>query len=212
MISYHLPEHKLILASSSQTRAQILRAALIDFEQAPANIDEAAIKQAGQAEGISPEHIAITLAELKGQAVSQKHDGYVLGCDQLLVLNGVIFSKPENRAEAKHHLQQLSGQCHELHTALVLFKSAERIWHHHCVSRLTMRALREDEIDVYLDLFGEQALCSPGCYQIENGGSHLFSEINGVYFDILGLPLLPLLTILRAHGLTATKKGEMAEI
>lgn len=212
MIRYHLPEHTLILASASQTRAQILRAALIDFEQVPAHIDEAAVKQAGQAEAIAPEHIAITLAELKGQAVSQKHDGYVLGCDQLLVLDGVIFSKPENRAEAKQHLQQLSGQCHELHTAIVLFKSAERIWHHHSVSRLTMRSLKEDEIDAYLNLFGEQAVCSPGCYQIENGGSHLFSDIRGVYYDILGLPLLPLLTILRAHGLTATKKGEAGEI
>jgi len=201
MTGWGFDADRVILASTSQTRAQILRQAGLIFDVAAAPIDEQAIKQAGIAEQVSPEDIAITLAEMKGQIIAQNQPCFVIGCDQLLSCEGKIFSKPENEQQARTQLASLSGKTHTLHTAVVLFHAGRRIWHHCSACDLTMRHLSEAEINDYVSYVGARVTTSPGCYQIENQGAHLFVKMHGVYYDILGLPLLPLLDILRRHGL-----------
>ena len=207
MMKWSLSNQPLILASASQTRARLLEAAKLLFEIVPADIDEEAIKQSALQDGFSHEDLVILLAELKAEAVSQEHIGYVLGCDQILVCAEKLFSKPKDLVEAKAHLSALQGRKHVLITACVLFHCQNRIWHHLSTSTLTMRALSETEIDNYIVCFPEACLSTPGAYQIEKGGAHLFTDIAGSNFDILGLPLLPLLAFLRERGLTAEKTG-----
>jgi len=197
---------QLILASASPTRGRLLTAAKINYHTHPAHIDEKSIKLAAQAENISPIDISISLAELKAQSIAINYPNYIIGCDQLLEYDGTILSKPENLTIAKTQIATLSGQTHKLHTAAVLFHHHQRIWHHHVICEMTMRKLSEEEIDAYITNFGEQALVSSGGYQIEGGGVHLFQNMNGSWYDILGLPLLPLLDILRRHGLQPTEE------
>ena len=173
------------------------------FDAKAAPIDEEAIKQAGLAENVPPDDIAITLAALKAQKLASQKEGYIIGCDQLLSCEGAIFSKPRSKQEAAQHLEKLSGKTHRLHNAVVVFQAGRRIWHHCSYADLTMRKLTAQDIADYLAFCGSDCLSSPGCYQIEAGGAQLFSEIKGVYYDILGLPLLPLLQLLREHGLMA---------
>ncbi len=178
-----------------------MRTAGIVFEAKPAAIDEEAIKEAGIAEEIEADDIAITLAELKAEKIARQYSGYIIGSDQLLTSDGEIFSKPENKDQAVTHLEKLAGKTHRLNNAVVVFQNGRRIWHHCSHADLTMRNLGAEDITAYLAFCGEQCLSSPGCYQIEAAGAQLFTEIKGVYYDILGLPLLPLLAFLREHGL-----------
>ena len=207
MIKWSLSGQPLILASASPTRAKVLEAAKLSIEIIPAAIDEDAVKQSALQSGFSHEDLVILLAELKAEAVSQQHMGYVLGCDQILVCAKRLFNKPKNLVEAKAHLSALQGRKHVLITACVLFHAQKRIWHQLSKSSLTMRALSESEIDEYIFSFPEACLSSPGAYQIEAGGAHLFSEIVGSSYDILGLPLLPLLAFLRERGLAFKETG-----
>jgi septum formation protein len=207
MTSWHIPNSKIYLASASQTRIKMLRLAGLVFEAQASSVDEQAIKQAGIAENIEPADIAITLAEVKAGKLASQKDGYIIGCDQLLSCEGEIFSKPASMAQAADHLQKLAGKTHQLYTAAVVFQHGRRIWHHCSRSELAIRRLGQQDIAEYLDFCGQDALLSPGCYQIEAGGAYLFSDIKGVYYDILGLPLLPLLAFLREHGLCATASG-----
>ena len=203
MAGWAITEHKIYLASASQTRVHLLRSAGLVFDAKAAPIDEEAIKQAGLAENVPPDDIAITLAELKAQKLASQKEGYIIGCDQLLSCEGAIFSKPRSEQEAAQHLEKLNGKTHRLHNAVVVFQAGRRIWHHCSHADLTMRKLTAQDIADYLAFCGSDCLSSPGCYQIEAGGAQLFSEIKGVYYDILGLPLLPLLQLLREHGLMA---------
>ena len=203
MAGWAITKHKIYLASASQTRVHLLRTAGLVFDAKAAPIDEEAIKQAGLAENVPPDDIAITLAELKAQKLVSQKEGYIIGCDQLLSCEGAIFSKPRSEQEAAQHLEKLSGKTHRLHNAVVVFQAGRRIWHHCSHADLTMRKLTAQDIADYLAFCGSDCLSSPGCYQIEAGGAQLFSEIKGVYYDILGLPLLPLLQLLREHGLMA---------
>ena len=205
MMKWSLSGQPLILASASSTRAGMLEAAKLLFEIAPASIDEEAIKYSALEDGFSFEDLVILLAELKAEAVSQQNIGYVLGCDQILVCAKQLFSKPKNLIEAKTHLLALQGRKHVLITACVLFQHQERIWHHLSTSTLMMRSLSEGEIDNYIAGFPEACLSTPGAYQIETGGAHLFTDIKGSNYDILGLPMLPLLAFLRERGLTVRK-------
>ena len=207
MTGWHIPNSKIYLASASQTRIHMLRVAGLVFEAQAASVDEQAIKQAGIAENIAPADIATTLAEVKAGKLASQKEGYVIGCDQLLSCVGEIFSKPASMKQAGEHLQKLAGKTHQLFTAAVVFQHGRRIWHHCSRSDLAMRLLDQREIIDYLDFCGQNALLSPGCYQIEVGGAYLFSDIQGVYYDILGLPLLPLLAFLREHGLSALAPG-----
>ncbi len=207
MIKWSISGQPLILASASPTRAKLLEAAKLFFTIIPAAVDEEAIKHSALQNGLSHKDLVELLAEFKAKTVSQQHMGYVLGCDQLLVCGEQSFSKPKNIGEAKAHLLALQGRKHALMTACVLFYDQKRIWHYISTSNLTMRALSEAEIDYYIAAFPEACLSTPGAYQVELGGAHLFADIIGPNYDILGLPLLPLLAFLRDRGLEAKQTG-----
>ena len=200
-VNWSIKGQQIYLASASQTRVQLLRTAGLVFDAKPASIDEEVIKEAGIAENIEADDIAITLAELKAEKIAHQYSGYIIGSDQLLTCDGEVFSKPESETQAAAHLKKLAGRTHHLHNAVVVFQNGRRIWHHCSHADLTMRKLGAEDITAYLAFCGKQSLSSPGCYQIEAGGAQLFTEIKCVYYDILGLPLLPLLAFLREHGL-----------
>ena len=201
MHSYSLKDGDLILASASVTRQKMLADMHIACTAIPAHIDEQAVKQAGLADNMRPEDIAEMLADLKARQIALTRADYVLGCDQLLVCDGQIFSKAETEAAARQNLKALSGKTHQLISAAVIYFQNNRIWHHVASASLTMKQLSDDEIDAHCTLNSEALLNSVGCYQLERGGAHLFTSISGDFFDILGLPLLPLLGFLRNRGL-----------
>ena len=203
-----LPAGDLVLASASSIRAKILHDAGLGFRCYPVVIDEESIRASASAEAVPVGDIAIMLAEMKAAAAVQRLaletdslPAFVLGCDQILACDDVIYSKPQNQTMAKAQLMALSDKTHQLFSAAVLYCSGERIWHHLAIAKITMRRLDEDFIDPYLDRLGAAAFSSPASYQIENLGAHLLSRIDGCHFSILGLPLLELLGILREHGL-----------
>ena len=204
----HLPAGDLVLASASIIRAKILHDAGLGYRCYPVAVDEESVRASASAEAVPVGDIAIMLAEMKAAAAVQRlaletdpAPAYVLGCDQILFCDEVIYNKPQNHAMAKAQLMTLSGKTHELFSAAVLYRHGERIWHHLAIAKITMRHLDEDFIDSYLDRLGAAAFSSPASYQIENLGAHLLSRIDGCHFSILGLPLLELLGILREHGL-----------
>jgi septum formation protein len=204
-----LPNGDLVLASASATRVKLLKDAGIGFYQYPVSIDEGALRAAAIAENIPARDIAVMLAEMKASVAVQRLNTehsvsavYVLGCDQILVCDDIIYSKPKDIVTAKSQLLALSGKTHQLFTAGVLFQSGKRIWHHLSVADMTMRHFDDGFIDFYLDQLGETAFFSPASYQIESIGAQLFSQIKGCHYSILGIPLLELISILREHGLS----------
>jgi septum formation protein len=191
----------LILASKSPFRAAILRNAGISFRTEAADIDERAAEAPLMKSGASAEDIASVLAEAKALDVSARFpDGLILGADQTLSLNDGLFHKPEDMEAARRHLLKLSGNMHILSSALVLARRGETIWRDVSVARLTMRKLSPSFIGQHLARVGAAALSSVGAYQYEGEGIQLFEEIDGDYFTIVGLPLLPLLAQLRRLG------------
>jgi len=192
----------LILASQSRARQMLLANAGIDFEAAPAHIDERAIQEAtGPA---SPSDIAARLAREKALVVSARKPGrHVVGADQTLALGERLFNKPDGRAQALAQLQALAGQSHQLHSAIAVVRDGRVLFEHVAIAGLTMRPLQESEIVTYLDEAGDAVTSSVGAYQLEGLGVHLFDRIEGDHFTILGLPLLPLLGFLRGEGLLA---------
>jgi len=203
-----LPAGDLVLASASSTRAKILLDAGLSYRRYPVAIDEESVRASASAEAVPIGDIATILAEMKAAVAVQRLaletdpvPAYVLGCDQILSCDEVIYNKPQNHSMAKAQLMDLSGKTHQLFSAAVLYRNSERIWHHLAIAKITMRRLDEDFINSYLDRLGAAAFTSPASYQIENLGAHLLSRIDGCHFSILGLPLLELLGILREHGL-----------
>jgi septum formation protein len=190
----------LILASQSKARQSLLAGAGITFESDPADIDEREIQATS---GLSaPSEIADLLAREKARAVSARRpQRYVVGADQTLALGTRIFNKPSDRAQAVDQLRALSGQCHELHAAVVVAHGGKLLFEHVSIARMTMRPLGEVEIDRYLAEAGDAVTSSVGAYQLEGLGVHLFERIEGDHFTILGLPLLPLLAFLRSEKL-----------
>jgi len=191
----------VILASGSRTRRAMLAAAGVVADAVRPPVDEDALKASLMAEGVSPRDVADALAELKAVAVSARHPGaLVIGADQVLVLDGKILSKAEDRAEAKATLALLSGKRHDLISAAVVALDGKPIWRAVDSARLDVRPLSEGFIDGYLDQLGDAAFDSVGAYQLEGLGAQLFNRVEGDYFTILGLPLLPLLDLLRRYG------------
>ena len=193
---------RLVLASQSRARQLLLANAGIDFEAIPADIDERAAQQSA---GLSaPADIAMLLARAKAVAVSiQKPDRYVVGADQTLALGQRLFNKPSGRLEAAEQLRSLAGRTHELNSAVAVAHGGEIVFVHVALARMTVRPLNEVEIEAYLTHAGEAVTSSVGAYQLEGPGVHLFERIEGDYFTILGLPLLPLLAFLRSEKLLA---------
>ncbi|MGC2809855.1 MAG: Maf family protein [Bradyrhizobium sp.] len=190
----------LILASQSRARQTLLAHAGIVFEAVPAEIDEREIqRRSGLA---APGDIAGLLAREKAVAVSGLRPGrLVVGADQTLALGRELFSKPDDRAQARAQLSALAGGNHELHSAVAVARNGKLLFEALALARMTMRPLSAAQIDAYLDAAGEAVTGSVGAYQLEGLGVHLFERIEGDHFTILGLPLLPLLGFLRSERL-----------
>jgi septum formation protein len=192
----------LILASASASRRRLLANAGVAVEAVKAAVDEDSAKASLRADGAAPDAIADTLAEMKAMRVSGKYpEAMVIGADQVLALEGAVYDKPADRERAHAHLAALQGRSHVLVTSTVIVRGGERIWGHTYRATLHMRPLSDATIAHYLDAVGDKALESVGAYQLEGLGAHLFTRVEGDFFTILGLPLLPLLGFLRQHGL-----------
>jgi septum formation protein len=197
-------DHRLILASKSASRAAVMRAAGLVFEQIVAGVDEDAIKDSLRAEGAPVSKQADLLAETKAMKVSVAQRGVVLGADQMLDLDGVAFDKPKTMDEARENLRRLRGKTHILQTSIVACVEGSAVWRHLAQPRLRMRNFSDDFLEAYLERSGDAILSSVGAYQLEGLGAQLFDRIDGDYFSILGLPLLPLTGWLRDRGTLAS--------
>lgn len=192
--------HRLILASKSKSRASVLKAVGLQFEQIGSGVDEDALKDALRAEGATVAKQADLLAETKALKVSISHSGVVLGCDQMLDLDGVGLDKVSTREEAAGILRRLRGKTHILQSAIVACVDGAPVWRHLSQPRLRVRNFSDAFLEDYLDAIGDAAFESVGCYQVEGRGAALFDSIEGDYFSILGMPLLPLMRWLRDRG------------
>lgn len=199
--SFWLADRPLVLASGSAARRALLEAAAVPFVVVPAEIDERAIEGPLQRRGAGPAEIAAHLAEAKARSVGTRHPGdLVLGADQTLALDGRMFTKPPDRAEARRTLEALAGRSHALHSAYALVRDGDVLAAGETAATLTMRSLGSVFLDSYLEQEGDTLLSSVGAYRLEGRGLHLFSKVEGDHATILGLPLLPVLTELRHLG------------
>lgn len=189
----------IILASGSASRRALLAGAGIEAETIKPNVDEDSAKAAMRHEGVSVRDQAMHLAELKAIKVSNQNAGFVIGGDQMLNLDGAAFDKPRDLDQAADHLRRLSGKAHHLETAIVVADGGQIVWRYLARPKLSVRILSEHFIRAYIDECGEPLLSTVGAYQLEGRGSQLFTQIEGDYFSILGLPLLPLLDYFRTR-------------
>lgn len=190
----------LILASNSQARKALLKGADIDYIAIAADIDEDIIKRKNIALGCSPSQTAQDLADAKAILVSQRHQkSLVLGSDQICHLNGEILNKPSNRQSLTAHIQKLNGKTHILSSALSVAQNGKIIFQFCDDAHLTMYELSQAEIEDYVTRASDQVVNAAGGYHLEAVGVQLFKQINGSYFTILGLPLLPLIEFLKHY-------------
>ena len=191
----------LILASQSPFRRMLMENAGLAFRAQAAEIDERAAEAALAERKPTPQAVAVALAIEKARDVAKRNPGaLVIGSDQTLSLEGRVFHKPADMAEAKGHLTAMSGRTHSLNCGVALLRDGETLWSHISVAHMTMRPLSEAFIDRHLARVGMRVLASVGAYQLEGEGVQLFERIDGDYFTILGLPMLPLLAKLRDLG------------
>tara|TARA_Y100001935_G_scaffold80073_2_gene66946 strand:- start:1094 stop:1696 length:603 start_codon:yes stop_codon:yes gene_type:complete len=181
---------KLILASKSKVRKEILDKNGILVSVSPSNVDEDIVKESLIKENASPEIISKNLAELKSNKVSQKYnDILVLGADSVIDLNGELISKPETRDQAIDILKKLNGKSHNLISSVCISKNGSMVWNYTDKAVLTMKNMSNDEIKKYLSKISDEALYSYNVYQIEGEGRNLFSNIRGDENTIMGLPV-----------------------
>ncbi|MDO6456867.1 Maf family nucleotide pyrophosphatase [Celeribacter halophilus] len=196
---------KLILASGSEIRQTLLRNAGVSFDVSIGRIDEESVKDALLGEGASPRDIADALAEGKARKVSLKNlDAMVIGCDQTLSFKGRLLSKPKTVDEAREQLKEMRGERHKLLSAAVIYENGEPKWRHVGEVRLEMNRFSDAYLEDYLARNWEQIRHCVGSYMLESEGVRLFSRIDGDYFTVLGLPLLPLLAYLSERGVIAS--------
>lgn len=194
----------LILASGSQVRARLLADAGVPFEVKVSAVDEARAKE-NFPDPSNGTALAQELARLKAEAVAKKFPNhFVLGADQVLTCEGRQFDKAETRHQAAENLKFLRGKMHTLHSAVCIVKNGELIWSYNDDAHLTMRDFTDAFLTDYLEAAGDTILRSVGCYLLESTGTQLFDKIDGNYFTILGLPLLPVLEFARLQGILKT--------
>ena len=182
---------KLILASKSKVRKQILDNNNIVSSVEPSNLDEDVVKESLLKEKASPELISISLAELKANKVSQKKNNVlVLGADSVIDLDGELISKPENREQAMKILRKLNGKSHNLISSVCISKNGSMIWKHTDKATLTMKNMTENDLKDYLAKISDDKLFAYNVYQIEGEGRKLFSSIEGDENTIMGLPIM----------------------
>ena len=183
-------QNKIILASKSKVRKDILDKNDIECVIEPSNVDEDPVKESLLKEQASSELISKNLAELKANKVSMKKtDEIVLGADSVIDLEGELISKPENREEAMQILRKLNGKSHLLISSVCISKNGSMIWNYTDKAKLTMKNFTEDELKNYLTKISDEALYAYNVYQIEGEGRHLFSKIEGNENTIMGLPI-----------------------
>ena len=181
---------KLILASKSKVRKEILDKHNIEAKVEPSTVDEEPIKRSLLKEKASPEIISKNLAEIKASRVSQKNfDTLVLGADSVIDLNGELISKPDSREKALTILKKLNGKMHQLISSVCISKNGTMIWNYTDIAKLTMKSFSNKELEEYLSKISDETLYSYNVYQIEGIGRSLFSKILGDENTIMGLPI-----------------------
>ncbi len=192
----------IILASQSTIRRKLLTNSGLIYDAVSSEVDEDSIKADCKKNAISIADTAMLLAKEKAKTVSKQfQDSFVIGADQILGLDGQAFDKPKSRSEVIDRLEEFSGKIHYLYTAVTIYKASGPVWEYSCAPALTVRELSRDEIVRYLAATGDEIMGSVGAYQLESVGVRLFSRIEGDYFSILGLPLLPLMAFFRDRDL-----------
>lgn len=195
---------KLILASKSPSRANLLRSAGLEFDVVVTGVDEDSVKESLIAEGATAQEIAVTLSDLKAIRAQAGPSDYVIAADQVLTSDGELFSKPVDLSQGRAQLKQLRGKTHKLISAVSIAKTGSVIWRYNETSLMTMRDFSDDFLETYLEMNQDAVLSSVGSYWLESQGIQLFRRIEGDYFAILGLPLLPVLDFLRLHEVVTT--------
>ena len=191
----------LILASSSTSRATLLRNAGVAFEAYPPQLDEQMIKESMISENLSCRDMADHLAELKASKVASKFpNSFIIGSDQILEFQGQVISKPHSKAELFAQLQAFQNKTHKLFTAAVICHETRPIWRHISKVDVSFRPLSDEVINAYIDRFWDHIRYCVGGYRLEAEGVQLIRRINGDYFSVLGLPLLEVLTFLSLRG------------
>ena len=182
--------YKIILASKSKVRKEILDANNINCEVVPSNVDEDSVKISLNNEKASPEIISKNLAELKANKVSLKYiNELVLGADSVIDLDGKVISKPVNRKEAFDIIKSLNGKSHHLISSVCISKGGNMVWNYTDKATLTMKNFSDNELKLYLSKISDEALYAYNVYQIEGEGRNLFSKIEGDEDTIMGLPI-----------------------
>ena len=193
---------KIILASGSRARQEMLTNAGVDFEIKPADIDERSILNALEKEEVNTGGICLRLSEEKACVISNQYpEDYVIGSDQILSMKDEIFSKAKNKEEAFERLKDFQGKEHYLTSGVVVLKNGQTLWRHTDVAALKMRVMSDQKITEYIERAGDIVTSCVGCYALEGLGIRLFSDIRGDFFTILGMPLLPLLNFLHDEGI-----------